>query len=94
MKLIKAPEPLDFDRTRPSVFLAGSIEQGAAEDWQTTVVTALQDCNITILNPRRDAWDASWLQTAEFATRAPVRHGMGFFRRSRVRMEKPGMDLH
>ena len=67
MKHIKAPNPLDFDQARPNVFLAGSIEQGAADDWQTAVAAELQDLDITILNPRRDAWDASWVQSMEFA---------------------------
>jgi hypothetical protein len=66
MRQIKPPEPLAFDRTRPSVFLAGSIEQGAAEDWQARVVAALVDLDITILNPRRDAWDAGWSQDPAF----------------------------
>ena len=67
MKHIKAPNPLDFDQARPNVFLAGSIEQGAADDWQTAVAAELQDLEITILNPRRDEWDASWVQSMEFA---------------------------
>ena len=49
------------------MFLAGSIEQGAADDWQTTVAEALHDLDMTVLNPRRDAWDASWPQTMESA---------------------------
>ena len=67
MRQIKPPEPLDFDEARPSVFLAGSIDLGAAEDWQARVARALADLDLTVLNPRRDAWDASWLQSAEFA---------------------------
>lgn len=43
------------------VFLAGSIEQGLAEDWQTKVVRAFP-FGINFLNPRRDVWDASWEQ--------------------------------
>ena len=50
----------------PSVFLAGSIEMGKAEDWQTRVVTALEGqptLGCLVLNPRRASWDASWEQT-------------------------------
>lgn len=43
------------------VFLAGSIEQGVAEDWQEKVVKAFP-FNVDFLNPRRDVWDASWVQ--------------------------------
>lgn len=45
-----------------SVFLAGSIEMGAAEDWQTRIQNELADLEVTLYNPRRDEWDASWEQ--------------------------------
>ena len=60
MQLITAPEPLH--PKHPSVFLAGSIEQDKAERWQDKVIQALSDLDITIFNPRRAAWDASWVQ--------------------------------
>jgi hypothetical protein len=47
---------------RLSIFLAGSIEMGAAEDWQTRVQNELANFNVTIFNPRRDEWDSSWEQ--------------------------------
>ena len=47
---------------RPWVFLAGSIEQGAAPDWQARIYDALVDVTGTVLNPRRPDWDASWKQ--------------------------------
>lgn len=47
------------------VFLAGSIEMGAAEDWQARVARELADVgDLVVLNPRRDDWDASWEQRA------------------------------
>ena len=47
------------------VFLAGSIEMGAAEEWQQRVVDELTDAaNVVILNPRRADWDATWRQEA------------------------------
>lgn len=63
-KIIKAPfkfTPL----TKTSVFLAGSIEMGRAENWQQTLEDSLKDLDITILNPRRDDWDSSWLQSID-----------------------------
>jgi hypothetical protein len=36
---------------------------GAAEDWQHQVEQALTDHDVLLLNPRRDEWDASWVQT-------------------------------
>ena len=62
-KVIKPPTPLRWSASVPSVFLAGSIEMGQAEDWQTTVTNELAKRDIVILNPRRDDWDATWEQT-------------------------------
>lgn len=48
------------------VFLAGSIEMGASENWQSKVEAYFQELNeYTILNPRRDDWDSSWEQDFE-----------------------------
>jgi len=63
MQVIKPPTPLQFPYAHTTLFLAGSIEMGRATDWQTAVAQALQNQKITILNPRRDEWDASWKQT-------------------------------
>lgn len=62
MDVVKAPE--QFDSTgMVSVFLAGSIEMGKAEDWQTKLTTALADnMRLVVLNPRRDDWDSTWVQ--------------------------------
>ena len=35
---------------------------GSAEDWQTFLEEKLSGMDILLLNPRRDNWDASWLQ--------------------------------
>ena len=45
-----------------SVFLAGSIEMGAAEDWQSVIPNHFKSDDITFFNPRRDDWDSSWEQ--------------------------------
>lgn len=50
-----------------SIFLAGSIDMGAAIDWQAATISALADRPITILSPRRAHWDASWPQDVTFA---------------------------
>jgi len=64
--LIKSPDNIDKIGNRFSVFLAGSIEMGKAENWQEKIVKALQDLDpICILNPRRDAWDKSWKEEKE-----------------------------
>jgi hypothetical protein len=48
-----------------SVFLAGSIEMGRAADWQAQLVIDLARDDIAFLNPRRDAWDATWRQSID-----------------------------
>ncbi|HSD87050.1 MAG TPA: nucleoside 2-deoxyribosyltransferase domain-containing protein [Kofleriaceae bacterium] len=48
-----------------TVFLAGSIEMGAAPDWQAELVRALEPRDLTILDPRRAEWDASWRQSID-----------------------------
>jgi hypothetical protein len=48
------------DRERKSVFLAGSIEMGKAEDWQKKLEGICDDFGYDVLNPRRDDWDSSW----------------------------------
>lgn len=67
MQLIKAPEALELNPHQHNLFLAGSIEMGQAEDWQTQIAQALQDLPVTLLNPRRDTWEPDWPQTMEFA---------------------------
>jgi hypothetical protein len=62
-RVLKPPAPLQIPEGRASVFLAGSIEMGQAEDWQTAVSESLADLDVVLLNPRRDAWDATWVQS-------------------------------
>jgi hypothetical protein len=66
MKQLKPPTPVDLPDGSFVVFFAGSIEMGAAEEWQTKVADALEDLDLILLNPRREAWDASWPQRADF----------------------------
>jgi hypothetical protein len=56
-------ESEDYFRSYATVFLAGSIEMGEAEDWQTKVINSFDEKDeVTFFNPRRDAWDSSWEQ--------------------------------
>lgn len=63
----KAPKNYRYFGAPPSVFLAGSIEMGKAENWQTKVTNALAEFDVRILNPRRDDWDSSWEQKKDNA---------------------------
>jgi hypothetical protein len=59
--VIKSPFALTIASLCPSVFLAGSIDNGAAVDWQVEATDQLADLEgIAILNPRRDDWDPTW----------------------------------
>ena len=64
MKVIKPPQALRL-LGKKSVFLAGSIDQGQAIDWQAKFEEELADLDVVILNPRRDYWDPTWDQSAE-----------------------------
>lgn len=61
-RVLKSPESLSFANHNSSVFLAGSIEMGTAQNWQSLVSESLLDDNVVILNPRRDDWDSTWEQ--------------------------------
>lgn len=65
MKIVKAPGKYILDDRITTIFLAGSIEMGAAENWQDTVEDALADYDVLILNPRRDDWDDTWEQSID-----------------------------
>lgn len=69
MILLKPPLQLTQEQLNTgniSVFLAGSIEMGKAEDWQSEVQNILKDSDVTIFSPRRDDWNADWPQDASF----------------------------
>lgn len=62
---IKAPDKLQFPVGHTTIFLAGSIEMGKAENWQQKLAKELVDENVVLFNPRRDDWDSSWVQEKE-----------------------------
>jgi hypothetical protein len=64
MQLFTAPDEFK-PNGKFTVFLAGSIEMGKAEDWQSSMIGSLAHYNINILNPRRKEWDASWVQSRD-----------------------------
>lgn len=64
MNIIKPPQKVEKNN-RFKIFLAGSIEMGAAENWQDRVCEYVSQYDIDILNPRRDNWDSSWEQSID-----------------------------
>jgi len=66
MSNYKAPQNFaKRNRERKSVFLAGSIEMGKAENWQEEATNTFNLSGWDVLNPRRDDWDSSWAQDFE-----------------------------
>ena len=63
--VITSPELLPEADGRLRVFLGGSIEMGAARDWQSEIIEALQLAPVVLLNPRRTDWDPAWLPSAD-----------------------------
>jgi len=57
--IIEAPNVFSKTEYSPyTIFLAGSIENGKAEDWQDKLSKTLDRFdNIVVLNPRRKHWD-------------------------------------
>lgn len=62
--IVHKPLSYKVDSEKFSIFLAGTIDMGASEDWQKKITEVLADYNIVVYNPRRDDWDASWVQSA------------------------------
>lgn len=68
MKVFEAVQYVpDNLHLKKKVFLAGSIEMGAAEEWQETIIKHLKLLgsleDLVIFNPRRKNWDANWVQS-------------------------------
>ena len=65
MRVLYPPESINLSAPEKAVFLAGSIENGIAEDWQATFIHQLKHTDWVVLNPRRKEWDASWEQSTK-----------------------------
>jgi hypothetical protein len=67
MKVIYPTSPIDVQGIK--IFLAGTIDMGNSIDWQQKIIDDFQDLyqerEIVILNPRRENWDSSWIQSIE-----------------------------
>lgn len=53
----------NIDLNNIKIFCAGSINMDKSIDWQSQLINDLSDFkNLSIYNPRRNAWDSSWSQ--------------------------------
>lgn len=63
--IFKSPESIEKrDKSKKSIFLAGSIEMDKAINWQKKCEEQLE-AKYILFNPRRDAWDNSWEQSID-----------------------------
>ena len=60
--MIEIKPPMNTEPEGTKIFLAGSIEMGISEDWQSKVAKRFETHPVTFFNPRRDEWDSSWKQ--------------------------------
>lgn len=65
-KTFYPPEDFNLENDWPTIFLAGSIEQGVAEDWQQLALHMLNKNLFNILNPRQKNWDATRINDPEY----------------------------
>ena len=62
--ITKAPNKIILGNGFQTVFLAGSIEMGTAENWQDRLGNEISRYfGLHVLDPRRPDWDASWEQS-------------------------------
>jgi hypothetical protein len=64
--ILKPPTLIPTPPEQRVLFLAGSIDLGAAPPWQRSLAKSLLDIpRLLILDPRRDEWDPNWAQSKE-----------------------------
>ena len=60
-KIYHAVEKTPYRKDELKIFLAGTIDNGDSEDWQTKICKLIEECStnskpIAVYNPRRDDW--------------------------------------
>lgn len=56
---IEIQAPHDYEHLQlPTIFLAGSIDNGKAIDWQKWLIEQLAKEDVLLLNPRRSDWNS------------------------------------
>jgi len=67
MRVLMAPRPPVYsDLIKNGVFLSGAIDMGGAERWQDELIKIMEPVvppSTLVLNPRRDDWDDTWVQS-------------------------------
>ncbi|RYP34246.1 hypothetical protein DL767_004369 [Monosporascus sp. MG133] len=68
-QIIYAPQRDQQPRGTKSIFLAGTTSpvDPPGADWRSTLTASLSDLPVTIFDPYRPDWDASWVEDESFA---------------------------
>jgi len=66
MRVFTPPNQIEERKVQLSIFLAGTIDMGNSEDWQTEFTKYFSEyTRLSFYNPRRESWDSSWEQKYE-----------------------------
>lgn len=66
MRIFTPPNQIEERKVQLSIFLAGTIDMGNSEDWQTEFTKYFSEyTKLSFYNPRRESWDNSWEQKYE-----------------------------
>jgi Nucleoside 2-deoxyribosyltransferase like len=65
MFYVQSPSGIDVASPAMRLFLAGSIDSGMAEDWQSLIADRLRDLDAVVFNPRRATWTPGTALEAE-----------------------------
>lgn len=66
MRVFTPPNQIEERKVQLSIFLAGTIDMGNSEDWQTEFTKYFSEyTRLSFYNPRRESWDNSWEQKYE-----------------------------
>ncbi|TDM08690.1 MAG: hypothetical protein C4K60_04600 [Ideonella sp. MAG2] len=68
MRVVQSPESIHPLQPGCRVFMAGSIDMGKSEDWQSELIEALALTEGVLFNPRRKTWNPDWPAEASFPT--------------------------
>jgi hypothetical protein len=64
MEYFTPPELIPTSSNK-KIFLAGTIEMGNSDDWQSEAIKHFRNEPVQIFNPRRQNWNPDWKQSFE-----------------------------
>lgn len=61
--MITYQPPYPYNKDKYTIFLGGSIDMGNCENWQSRIINDLSNEDVILLNPRRDDFDETQVQS-------------------------------